>query len=256
MQGSLPRAIPPSEFRASTQDISLSQSTNGENIRIPQWWYHAIEGKGQIFTDVQEFRMHLVYHAVAVGIDYDFVKNEKSRVTVICRSAGMACKWRVHASRMKNSNAFQIKTMNAEHTCGGGIGTANHRRVTKHFLARLLKTKLQGKPNYRTSDAVKDFQHDFGLKINYHRMWNGKEVAMNELYGDARFSYEQLKWYVKKLTETNSGSRTSLEADEVGRFKRFYMSLNASYKGFIHGCRPLLFLDGTFLKDRLVYIKC
>lgn len=245
--------MPTSDFIASAPEIESSQNSIGENIRIPQWWYHAIQEKGQVFTDVEQFRMHLVYHAVAVGIDYDFVKNEKTRVTVICRSPGMACKWRVHASRMKNSNGFKIKTMIPEHTCGGGVGTANHRRVTKHFLARLLKTKLKAKPNYRACDAVKDFEHDFGLKINYHRVWNGKEVAMNELYGDGRFSYEQLKWYMAKLSETNPGSRTNIEADEVGRFKRFYMCLNASHKGFIHGCRPLLFLDGTFLKDRLVY---
>ncbi|XP_020266049.1 uncharacterized protein LOC109841496 [Asparagus officinalis] len=48
---------------------------------------------------------------------------------------------------------------------------------------------------------------------------------------------------------TNPGSRVVIDADD-GRFRRLFISYNACIEGFIAGCRPLLFLDGTFIKDR------
>ena len=52
-----------------------------------------------------------------------------------------------------------------------------------------------------------------------------------------------------KVTETNPDSVFSIEQEER-RFKRLFVSYGACIQGFLKGCRPLLFLDGTFLKDR------
>lgn len=48
---------------------------------------------------------------------------------------------------------------------------------------------------------------------------------------------------------TNPGSVINIDHED-GRFKRLFLCFNACQEGFISGCRPLLFLDGTFLKDR------
>ncbi|XP_020258530.1 uncharacterized protein LOC109834927 [Asparagus officinalis] len=58
-----------------------------------------------------------------------------------------------------------------------------------------------------------------------------------------RFEYESM------VHATNPGSRVVIDADD-GRFKRLFISYNVCIEGFIAGCRPLLFLDGTFIKDR------
>ena len=51
------------------------------------------------------------------------------------------------------------------------------------------------------------------------------------------------------MKETNPGSYICIDQNE-GRFKRLFICYAACIVGFLNGCRPLLFLDGTFLKDR------
>ncbi|KAL7219947.1 hypothetical protein ACSBR2_012913 [Camellia fascicularis] len=64
-------------------------------------------------------------------------------------------------------------------------------------------------------------------------------------------SFDQLRWYSNAVMEYNPGSYINLDFDEhnTRRFNRLFISFKASIYGFKH-CRPLLFLDGTFLKGR------
>ncbi|KAL7212462.1 hypothetical protein ACSBR2_015200 [Camellia fascicularis] len=63
-------------------------------------------------------------------------------------------------------------------------------------------------------------------------------------------SFHQLKWYNKAIMENNPHSYINLDFDQqTGRFVRYIISFRACIDGFNH-CRPLLFLDGTFLKGR------
>ena len=59
----------------------------------------------------------------------------------------------------------------------------------------------------------------------------------------------QFSRYVEEVKKTNPGSYIHVEQNE-GRFTRLFICYAACINGFLYGCRPLLFLDGTFLKDR------
>ncbi|KAL7213354.1 hypothetical protein ACSBR2_015968 [Camellia fascicularis] len=63
-------------------------------------------------------------------------------------------------------------------------------------------------------------------------------------------SFNQLRWYSNSIMENNPHSYINLEFDKkTRRFVRYFSSFCACIDGF-HHCRPLLFLDGTFLKAR------
>ena len=62
-----------------------------------------------------------------------------------------------------------------------------------------------------------------------------------------------LNWYSERALQSNPGSILSLEVDpETQRFKRFFICFAASAYGFEVGCRPMLFLDGTHIKQHRV----
>ncbi|KAA0035704.1 protein FAR1-RELATED SEQUENCE 4-like [Cucumis melo var. makuwa] len=52
-----------------------------------------------------------------------------------------------------------------------------------------------------------------------------------------------------KLVESNLGTCTALEMDDSGHFKFCFMAFGASIEGWKH-CRPIISIDGTFLKFR------
>ena len=73
---------------------------------------------------------------------------------------------------------------------------------------------------------------------------------MKIIYGDEEGQYKLLWDYGNEIRRTNPGSSFYVSLDDNSRFKRCYMCLEASKKGFLQGCRPVIFLDGCFIKTR------
>ncbi|XP_038975443.1 uncharacterized protein LOC103699943 [Phoenix dactylifera] len=201
----------------------------------------------QEFNDVETLRDAIRNFCIANYRDFVFVKNNPQRVTVEC--ANEECEWRIHASRLGNQERFAIKKLNSQHTCGGGLHVRSHPKASKHWVSNIVKDKLQDMPLYRPTDIVKDIHREYGVELPYHQVWHGKEVAMKDLYGHRSKSYDRIRWYCKAIIETNPGSIAEYETIG-GRFRCLFILFHASVMGFIRGCRPLIFMDGTFIKHK------
>ena len=100
---------------------------------------------------------------------------------------------------------------------------------------------------YRACDLKKNITNEYGVGISYHKIWWGKELDMQRMYGEEKHSFDKLGWYQEAVLKINPGSYFDLDNDsESSRFKRMLLSFHASIVGFELGCRPLLFIDRTF----------
>lgn len=80
----------------------------------------------------------------------------------------------------------------------------------------------------------------------------GVEKARGLVFGDYSSSFDDLRWYVDAANACNSRSVFDMEfdIDSKGRhFKCLFFAFEACIHGFKY-CRPVLMLDGTFLKGR------
>ncbi|MQM00808.1 hypothetical protein Taro_033548 [Colocasia esculenta] len=169
------------------------------------------------------------------------------------KGAEDVCPWRLHVPVVREGLEFAIKSLNNIHSCGCDIMSDGHPRTSKKWIANAMKGKLVDKPTYRESEMMRDIHRDYGISIPYHQAWWGKEVAVSSLYGDFRTSYHMLNWYSERALQSNPGSILSLEVDpKTQRFKRFFICFQASAYGFEVGFRPILFLDGTHIKQHRV----
>ncbi|XP_020271073.1 uncharacterized protein LOC109846259 [Asparagus officinalis] len=240
---------PPSGGNASNSERIPTDCPSGENVvraddiisktySIPDCWHTALTGKGQQFETAIDLRLALQYYSMAKKFDYDFVKNEPKRIQVICRyKETYGCPWMLFASPVKNEKRIEIKSLSGQS------------RASRRFVAEQLRPVLKVRPEIRSKDVQKEFLTRYGLRLEYSKIWWGKERAQEAMNGDSYESYDQLRWYEQKVKETNPGSYICIDQNE-GRFKRLFICYAACIVGFLNGCRPLLFLDGTFLKDR------
>ncbi|XP_040364468.1 uncharacterized protein LOC121050009 [Rosa chinensis] len=111
-----------------------------------------------------------------------------------------------------------------------------------------MADKVRSDPLIKPKDIVKHFKHDYGFDIPYHMAYRGKEAANKTLHGSEAFGYSLLPWYIDTLKRTNSGSYCILDSLD-NRFRRLFISYGACINGFKY-CRPMLFLDGTFIKNK------
>ncbi|XP_073152433.1 uncharacterized protein [Henckelia pumila] len=213
-------------------------------------WFHCIRGVGQTFKDAAKFRIYMKKYSVAIRHSFLYAKNDRDKIIVVCTEH--SCKWRVYASRHKADNLFGIKKCNLQHTCGeDNLSGRGHPRADSAWVADLMKNKLRGEPSYRPCAMVKDVHIDFGVDLEYHKAWKGKELAMHDLHGTDKGCYDKLRWYCREVRETNPGSVADCEIDVVtNKFKRLFLCFNACAVGFATGCRPIIFLDGTHIKNK------
>ncbi|XP_062173746.1 uncharacterized protein LOC133879231 [Alnus glutinosa] len=91
------------------------------------------------------------------------------------------------------------------------------------------------------------------VDVNSSMMYRARTKANRQIFGKHELQYVKLWDYCETLRSTNPGSCVVLKVDrpvpEVNpKFLRMYCSLATMKKGFLEGCRPVIGVDGCFLK--------
>ncbi|XP_028126579.1 uncharacterized protein LOC114323234 [Camellia sinensis] len=216
-------------------------------------WVCGITNIGQCFEGgAGEFRKVLSKYAIKCGFQFKFTKNDLVQITAECMfKESKGCLWSIHARVLNANGYFYLKKWHREHTCGIAVCTDQNPRMGSGLVADVITKHVHDKPLTCPTDVKYDFKKEYGLQISYRVVWLGVEKARGGRYGDNSISFDQLCWYSNAVMEYNPGSYINLDFDEhnTRRFNRLFISFKACIDGFNH-YRPLLFLDGTFLKGR------
>lgn len=213
-------------------------------------WNDYIFRIGQFFTGgAVEFRDKLCKYAVENGFQFRYMKNDKSRITAVCaKKIKESCQWYVHASLRQSNNFFYITKLNNEHTCVCVVRHQKHKRLGSNIVSTIISDKVRANPLVKTRDIMDYLKQDYGFEVAYHTAYRGKDAANRSLHGDEGIGYGYLPWYLEAVKRTNPGSRCVLDTQD-GRFRRLFIAYGASLHGFQY-CPPILFVDGTFIKNK------
>ncbi|XP_057730112.1 uncharacterized protein LOC130945409 [Arachis stenosperma] len=146
------------------------------------------------------------------------------------------CGWLVYGAYNTEQNFWQIKTFMDDHNCAR---KTKNRLANRKWLARKLVKKLRKYPNLRHCEAAQ-------------ALGDARAVV----YGDAAAQYGMVRDYGLKLLKSNPGSTVTVgvipqpNPDDEPIFKKMYICLDACKKEFLAGYRPLIDLDGAFLKTQ------
>lgn len=201
---------------------------------------------GASFSSLQEVKNACKAHSIQNAFEYRVLKANKERYTITCNAE--ECTWRLHASSVKGSSIYRIKTYEPEHT-GFSISHTGHINVDYGFLAEKITDKVKEQPSYRPIDIIQDVQRDMGVKITYSTAYRAKEQANEINNGTHDAAYQALPKYCEDIVNSKPNSVAILEKTPDNKFRRLFISYSACAIGFVH-CRPLLGLDGTHLKHK------
>lgn len=234
------------------QAIVPQGSSNKEVCLLSSQWSNAISHVGQVFFGgVSEFRSALCRYSVELGFKFVYIKNNRSKVKAVCAEKfERGCGWFVCASFSKVNGSFFIKRMCGDHSCGMLFMDSAVKRLSYNEIAGLIVDNLRVNSGLRSKDVVGMFRSNYGFDLPYKKAWKALDKAKGMIYGDSTESFKLLKWYSDVAMEKNPGSHIVLDVVSASRrFRRLFVSFYASISGFNH-CRPLLFVDGTFLKGK------
>ncbi|XP_073131642.1 uncharacterized protein [Henckelia pumila] len=181
-------------YEEDTQSKSDNEVEQPHCANTIDAWINCIHGVGQTFKGAGEFRNYLKNFSVATRRSFMYVKNDSEKVIVICSEK--SCGWRIYASKHKRDNLFAIRKCKLQHNCGeNNLRSRGHPRADAYWIANVVKEKLRGEPSYRPCTMQMDLQRDFGLELEYRKVWKGKELAMHDIPGTDEGCYDRLRWY-------------------------------------------------------------
>ena len=107
--------------------------------------------------------------------------------------------------------------------------------------------------NCPTAGLQKEIKDKFHVDVGRMQVYRARKSAEKLIDGDDNEQYNRIWDYCETLKATNVGTTTLMLVDRptldvAGTFQRLYICLQATKEGFKAGCRPLIGLDGCFLK--------
>lgn len=199
---------------------------------------------GLIFSSKKEAKFAIESHCFRRGMMVRFPKNDQIRLRVVCKKEG--CKWFIHVSKMQNDHSWQIKTYNPTHTkCSWNY---NNSSLKSGWISKTFMKKLKENPKLGTNEFRSEICTTLKANISKSQAYRARRKALQIIQGTLEEQFSKIYDYCLEIERTNPGSTVILKLTDERRFHRFYMCFNACKVGFKNGCRPIIGVDGCFLK--------
>ncbi|XP_022875710.1 uncharacterized protein LOC111394175 [Olea europaea var. sylvestris] len=123
-----------------------------------------------------------------------------------------------------------------------------NRRVNSGFLVKKYVRKFRSDSNIPMSSFMETVKEDCMYEISKHQFYRTRSKCAEIINGIVAEQHKILWDYGEELKKTNPGSIVQIEGSGH-TFKRLYICIGACKEGFKAGCRPVVWLDGCFLKS-------
>ncbi|CAA0824763.1 Unknown protein, partial [Striga hermonthica] len=161
------------------------------------------------------------------------------------RSAGRSG-WTQPASWSEGS--VVVKTYVSSHSCHRDLNT---KQATASWVAGEYLPMIRKKPKMKIYDLEDSISEKYGVQPSRWKLYKAKTKALKLLRGTEEEHYGKLRRYIAELQRVDRNGTFQLKLESGGVFKCFYVGFSALRQGFLQGCRPIIGLDGAFLKTFL-----
>jgi hypothetical protein len=104
---------------------------------------------------------------------------------------------------------------------------------TSNFLAERYLESFRAYQDMNMKNFSRIIQKDWNMAAGRSKLHRARRLAMKVIYGDEEAQYKMLWDYANELRRSNPVSSFSLSLDENRRFRRCYMYLETSKRGFL-----------------------
>jgi len=202
---------------------------------------------GQIFTSADLVRTAVKEYGLKSRKNVHLEKNEKTRIVVKCTDT---CPFYMRVIKSTHKTYFQVVSLDPIHQCHT---TGKNRQAKPNLIARKLIPILRHTPGMRIKALQTECKTRWGLMLSRFQVYRAKTKALEMIEGSMVEQYKHLRSFGEELLRSNPGSTVLIKSD-LGKdgpvFFRIYVCFNACKTAFVRHCRPLIGLDGCFLKGR------
>jgi hypothetical protein len=215
--------------------------------------------EGNTFPTMRDCRNALATYCIKGEYDFIIDKSLPKRYTMHCWFE--RCKWRMHASTMRNSTIVRVKVNPFPHTCPSAERKVAQRAAKSRWCCDAVLQWVTENPSIGPAALTKKIHEKHNIQVPYMRVFYGKQMALDKIYGPWKESFQLLYSFKSEVEKACPGSVVQIDKHKVvynmkGKtmekecFWRVFVSFKACWKGFLVGCRPYLAVDATVLTGK------
>lgn len=140
-----------------------------------------------------------------------------------------------------------------EHDCHSTRRSGKVKGASKFWVCEKVKDWVLENPKVTAKELQRRIKDTYKVVVHYKRVYNGKELALTQLFGDWKESFDNLYRFKLQIEESCPGSFVVIDHHTINkkvRFNRLFFAMKPCIDGFLQGCRPYLAVDSTFLSGK------
>ncbi|XP_010551631.1 PREDICTED: uncharacterized protein LOC104822181 [Tarenaya hassleriana] len=232
-----------------TPDCSDEERERGEKPRKKPMAFPSDEllFLGKTFNSRDDFKKALLDYALKKNFNVKLSRWEREKLNAICCTEG--CPWRVYCSVEAPISKWMIKIYKDDHNHDPGTHV---NILTMRKIAILYADRFRREPDWKAEKMQIAIQEEYGLIVPLSKCFKARRVALKMVMEDPSVQIAKLWEYELELhrsnpnTTTEIGTQISTQGEQA--FDRFYVSFEALRESWKNHCRPVIGLDGCFLK--------
>ncbi|XP_020147897.1 uncharacterized protein [Aegilops tauschii subsp. strangulata] len=163
--------------------------------------------KDLCFTNVYEFRKALRNFHVRTLRNFQYHRNEPTRIIVWCPESKNGCEFFMTASKVAHEDTFTIKKCHLDHSCGA---CGESIKKTAEWVAEIVEDTVRSNVKADVETILKHTKKKFGVHVPRSLAYRARLMVVD------------------------------VAQAPTPRFKYMFYCLQASNDGFLAGCRPFI----------------
>lgn len=203
----------------------------------------------QKFHSGMEFKDQLLRYSLNTQYDVKMARSEANRIAAICCKE--KCKWRVYCSVEVPLNKWMVKVCHMNHNHGKSSRVS---MLKQGVIAGLFREELRRNINLPASEIKDTIKARYNIVVPISKCYRGRRIALDTIVQAQSIQFGMLWDYEAELIRTHPRITTEVCTVPVNggqMFDCFYICFEEFREAWKNNCRPVIGLDGCFLKWEL-----
>ncbi|XP_013594896.1 PREDICTED: uncharacterized protein LOC106303080 [Brassica oleracea var. oleracea] len=211
--------------------------------------------KKHTFVNGVGFKDCVLNYALKTGHNIQQYMYDKDKIGFKCvgSNEGGSCEWKIYASVLSSDNVWKVRVFVENHSCVPN-GECSMLKVPQ--IARLFVDKIREEPDYYMPMKIEQLVLEkWGITVSRAQCQAARTKALKWIEFEYDHQFARLRDYAAEILESNKDSTVVIETlkNTYGKdeFNRFYICFDNIRRTWKETCRPLLGVDGCFVKHKI-----
>jgi len=204
----------------------------------------------QQFNNGEEFKDQLLRYVLKTNYDVKLCKWGQKQLMAICSHEN--CQWKIYCSVDKRVGKWTVKTYVDAHK---HAISGKARMLKQGVIARLFRDEARRRPTLTWVDIKDEIMMRYTISVSKWICRKARRMAFDMVIETQRQQFAKLWDYEGELQRSNKHTHIEIvtipRADGKQQFDKFYICFEKLRTTWKSCCRPIIGLDGAFLKWEL-----